>query len=235
MIFRRILCVLVGLLIMNAPALKAGDSASFVDLGFSQDGSYYMFAQYGVRFGTLRPWADVFVVDVARNDFVGGGRISHTHDRPILPGQDGSGVLYRLIAHNAALAGQYGITYLNQGQPLYIATEGDPAFTNNPITFRDFSSGISYRADLEETIYGSGAGVQSSFSITVERSGGGITRTYTVGTPIRRPLITSYRIRRVLIDPSGSSLIFVIEMKRRGEGISAGGHDTRFMIEALRL
>ena len=234
MIFKRIFFAIAGLLIINTAILRAGDSAIFVDLGFSPDGSYYMFAQHGVRSETLRPWADLFIVDVARNDFVPGGRITYVHDRPILPGQDGAGVMNSLIAQNAAIAGRYGITFAHQGQPLYIALEGDPAFRPEPITFRDFNSGISYRASLEETIRGSGLNTQSSFHITVERTTDtGSTGTFTVGTPIWRPLITSYRIRRVLIDPTGSSLIFIIEMKRIAEG--GTGLDVRYMIEALRL
>ena len=70
MIFKRLISVAAVFLVLGTPAMRAGDSASFADLGFSPDGSYYMFAQYGVRTGTLRPWADLFLVDVARNNFV---------------------------------------------------------------------------------------------------------------------------------------------------------------------
>jgi len=231
--FRRNFLAITGLLLICSSALWAGDSASFVDLGFSQDGSIYMFAQYGVRVGTLRPWADVFIVDVARNDFVSGGRISYTHDRPIDAGQDGAGALYRLIATNAPLAERYGVTYPNQGQPLYISLEGDPAYAGETITFRDFVSGASYQANLVETINGSGTGLTSSFYIDLECTGGdGSRRTFRVGTPeVQRPLVSSYRIKKALIAPPGNSIIFVIEMKRQADG----GHDVRYMVEALRF
>lgn len=233
MAFRRILPAAAGLLLLTVSALYAGDTASFVDLGFSPDGGIYMFAQYGVKSGILRPWADLFIVDVARNNFVNGGRSSYTHDKPIAAGQDGSGALYRLIAENSALAGRYEVTYPNQGQPLYIALNGDPAYEGETIAFRDFVSGVSYRAALTETIDGSGEDLRSSFYISLERSGAedGVKK-YTVGTPaLRRPLVLSYRIKKVLIAPSGNSLIFVIEMKRAAEN----GHDIRYMVEALRL
>jgi predicted secreted protein len=71
--------------------LWAGDTASFVDLGFSPDGKTYMFAQYGIESKTLKPWADLFVVDVPRNNFVNGGRLSFIGDNPAVAGQDGSG------------------------------------------------------------------------------------------------------------------------------------------------
>ena len=233
MCFKRIFPVLAGLLLLCTAALGAGDSASFVDLGFSPDGSIYMFAQYGVRSGTLRPWADMFVVDVTRNDFVRGGRLSYTHSNPIQAGQNGSGALFHLVAQNAALAARHEVIFPNQGLPLYIALDGDPAYNGEDITFRDFVSGISYKASLVETITGEGLNLRSSFFITVESTeSDGSVKTFTVGTPeLRRSQIMSYRIKKVLIAPSGNSLIFVIEMKRRAET----SHDIRYMVEALRF
>ena len=231
--FKRIFLAVAGVLVIGSAALRAGDSASFVDLGFSRDGNYYMFGQYGVRLGILKPWAEMCIVDVIKNDFVSGGRISYTHDRPINAGQDGSGALYYLVARNASQAERYGVTFPNQGQPLYIALDGDPAYNGEPITFRDFVSGAFYRASLVENVSGFGASLRSSFYILLEcTDSDGTARNYAVGTPdIRRPLISSYRIKKVLMAPSGNSLIFVIEMKRHAEG----GHDIRYMVEALRF
>ncbi|MDR1240186.1 MAG: DUF2259 domain-containing protein [Treponema sp.] len=213
--------------------LWAGDAASFVDLGFSPDGRIYMFAQYGVQSNTLRPWADLFVVDVPRNNFVSGGRISYTHDSPVLAGQDGSGALYRIIARNASMAEQHGVTFLRQGQPLYIALDNDPPPSGERIEFRDFESGNSFQASLVPYLEGSGDSLKSSFYINLERTGpGGAKKSYTVGTPgIKRPLITAYRIKKVMIAPHDGSIIFVIEMKRQVQN----GYDIRYMIEAARL
>lgn len=219
--------------LMALSQLWAGDSASFVDLGFSPDGRIYMFAQYGVQAGTLRSWADLFVVDVPRNNFVSGGRISYTHDSPVLAGQDGSGALYRIIARNAALADQYGVTFLRQGQPLYIALDNDPPPSGETIEFRDFESGNSYRASLVSLAEGSGENLKSSFYINLERlSPGGQRKNYTVGTPqLKRPLIAAYRIKKVMIAPRDGSIVFVIEMKKQ----AGNGYDIRYMIEAARL
>lgn len=227
---KKILCVL-----FIAPVcwgLWAGDTASFVDLGFSPDGTAYMFAQYGIQSATLRPWADLFVVDVRRNNFVEGGRISYVHDSPVTAGSDGSGAFYRLIARNAALAERYGVNFLIQGQPLYIAMNGDSG-GGESVEFRDFEGGSSYSASLRSLVEGSGAQLKSSFYINLERTGPeGSRKSYTVGTPqVKRPLIASYRIRKVMIAPKDGSMIFVIEMKKQ-EG---GGVDIRYMVEAVRL
>jgi predicted secreted protein len=221
-IFALILCV----------SLWAGDTASFVDLGFSPDGRTYIFAQYGVESATLRPWADMFIVDIPRNNFVPGGKISYIHDRPVIAGQDGSGALYRIIARNAALAERYGVSFLLQGQPLYIAMENRTT-AGETIEFRDFEQGASYRAVLVPYVEGSGTSLKSSFYINLERTAGdGSKKTYTVGTPqIKRPLIASYRIGKVVIAPGDGSLIFVIETRKP----SGGDFEIRYMVEALRL
>jgi predicted secreted protein len=229
---KKFLSMLIAGLALGA-VLWAGDTATFVDLGFSPDGRTYMFAQYGVQSGALKPWADLFVVDVPRNNFVSGGKFSYTHDKPVVAGQDGSGALYRIIAKNSATADRYGVSFLFQGQALYISLDGSPSSPGEPIEFRDFETGTSYRATLVPSVEGSGTGMQSSFYIDLERTGkDGSKKRYTVGTPqLKRPLIASYRIRKVMIAPQDGSMILVIEMKKQ----NGADYDIRYMVEALRL
>lgn len=221
-------------LVLSVSCLWAGDTASFVDLGFSPDGRTYMFGQYGVQANTLKPWADLFVVDVPQNNFVPNGKISYTHDRPVIAGQDGSGALYRLISRNTTLADRYDINFLLQGQPLYVslASESPPA-SGETIEFRDFETGASYKANLVFSVEGTGVNLKSSFHINLERTGqNGVKKSYTVGTPqLKRPLILSYRIKKVMTAPQDGSVIFVIEMRKQG----TDGIDIRYMVEALRL
>jgi len=230
MLCKKTFFAIMVILLLGVSFLWAGDTATFVDLGFSPDGRTYMFAQYGIQSGTLKPWADLFVVDVNQNNFVSGGRISYVHDNAVVSGQDGSGALYRIIARNAALAERYQVNYCFQGQPLYIALDNTAP---SEAEFRDFESGASYRASLVSYVEGSGASLKSSFHINLERTArDGSKRTYTVGTPqLKRPLIASYRIRKVMIAPRDGSMIMVIEMKRQ-EGAD---FDIRYMVEAVRL
>jgi predicted secreted protein len=234
MYHRKIGFTLAMALFFGIFSLWAGDTATFVDLGFSPDGKVYMFAQYGIQSGTLRPWADLFIVDVPKNNFVSGGRLSYVHNQPVVSGQDGSGALYRLIAQNASMAEKYRINYCFQGQPLFIAVNGEAEFeTRIPIVFRDYESGANYRASLVSYTEGFGANLRSSFYINLERTRrDGSRKTYTVGNPqIKRPLIASYCIRKVMIAPHDGSMIFLIEMKKQ-EGDS---FNIRYMVEALRL
>ena len=230
--FRKIICTLAVILFLGVACLWAGDTATFVDLGFSPDGKTYMFAQYGVQSKTLKPWADLFVVDVPRNNFVSGGRISYVHDNSVVSGQDGSGALYRVIARNSAIAEKHHVDFCFQGQPLYIALDNGDV-TAIPVEFRDFEIGANYRASLISNVEGSGTALKSAFYINVERTGrDGSKKTYTVGTPqLKRPLISSYRIRKVMIAPHDGSMIFVIEMRMQEGGTT----NVRYMVEALRL
>jgi len=222
-------------------ALWAGDSAVFVDLGFSQDGRMYMFGQYGVNASTLCPWAEIYVVDVNRNVFVTGGRASITHNVPIRAGQDGSGIFHQLVSNNSSLVSRNGIIHQNQGLPLYISRDENPPSYGDRITFRDFLSGKSYVAQLFPTINGTGQNARSQFYIdlkvynTLETSSLVNMRPlkgFTVGTPSHtRQGIVQYNIKRVIIDERGGSVIFVIEMKQA----AVNGFNIRYMIEAIRL
>jgi predicted secreted protein len=225
--------LIIAALVLHASCLWAGDIASFVDLGFSPDGRTYMFAQYGVQPGTLAPWADLFVVDVTRNDFVSGGKISYTHNAPVIGGQDGSGAFYRLIAQNAALAQRYGISFLLQGHPLYISLENNLDTPIETIEFRDFERDSSYRAVLIPYTEGAGAAIWSSFYINLEHTArDGSKKTYVAGTPrIKRPLISSYSIKKVILSPRDRFMVFVIEMKKQNNG----SFDIRYMVETLPL
>jgi len=227
MVYKKALCALAAILFLGISSLSARDTATFVDLGFSQDSRTFMFAQYGVQAGTLRPWAELFVVDVQNNNFVSGGVVSYVHHVPVVFGQNGSGAFHSILVRNASLVERYRINHTLQGRPLFIAMN-DAAC--NEIQFRDFQTGAFYRATLIQTIEGSGASLRSSFHINVEREArDGTRRSYVVGTPhLSRPLIASYRIRQARV--FGDALIFVIEMQRQdGTTISI-----RYMVEALR-
>jgi len=237
MFIKKILLTISIILTMCVSGLWAGDSASFVDLGFSSDGKTYMFGQYGVLSPSLRPWAELYIVDVAGNKFVPNGKVSIVQDAAIIAGQDGSGVFHRLVSNNSGLSGKYGINFQNQGLPLYISRDENPPANGETICFRDFVSGRSFKAQLVPTITGSGQNIQSKFFINLEvtsevNSSNKTVKTYTVGTPnFLRQKISSYNFKRVHVDASGNSIIFVIEMKRAAEN----GHDIRYMVETVRL
>ena len=64
--------VILGTLaaVLMSASVFAGDAAFFDDIGFSDDGKYYLFGQYGKQDKTYKAWAEIYTVDVAANDFV---------------------------------------------------------------------------------------------------------------------------------------------------------------------
>jgi predicted secreted protein len=233
MLLKKTLLIISEIMLLCVSGLWAGDAASFVDLGFSSDGRTYMFGQYGVLSPSLKPWAELFVIDVPSNDFVPSGKVSYTQESPIKAGQDGSGVLYRLISGNSTLVSRNGIDFQNQGQPLYISLATNPPERGETIEFRDFLAKKRYIANLISSTEGSGQNVRTSFYINLEsRSETGQFKNYTIGSSYNmRSKVISYNIKKVLVDARGGSLIFVIQMKCA----DPSGHNIRYMVESLRL
>ncbi|MDR2802676.1 MAG: DUF2259 domain-containing protein [Treponema sp.] len=213
--------------------LRAGDVASFVDLGFSQNGKIYMFAQYGVNEHNLHPWSELYIVDVDQNEFVSGGRISYKHDTPVALGQDGSAALLRVVSRNSEIIQKYRANFMHQGIPLFISLEDVRTPDGHTIDFRDFERGVFYSASLKSIVYGSGAGIRSSFYIIFEsRARNGVKKIYRVGNPdVKRAGVMTYSIKKAIVNPERSSIILVIEMTMK----TNDGADIRYMIEALRL
>jgi predicted secreted protein len=211
--------------------LRAGDVASFVDLGFSENGKIYMFAQYGVDEHTLRPWSELYIVDVERNNFVPGGRVPYKHDKPVALGQDGSAALLRIVSYSTGIIQKYRTNFMRQGIPLFISLEDirDPA--GQTIDFRDFERGVYYSASLKSILYG--GHTESSFFILFNSlNSKGIKKTYRVGSPdVKRAGVTTYSIKKAIVNPERTSMILVIEMTIR----NGNGADIRYMVEALRL
>jgi predicted secreted protein len=58
------------LLFSAAPAL-AGDAAAFDPIGFSEDGRYFAYEEYGVQDGSGFPYDDIYVVDLIADKWVG--------------------------------------------------------------------------------------------------------------------------------------------------------------------
>jgi len=219
--------------ILAMPALFAfaGDAAVFQNLGFSPDGRYFMFAQYGVSENSSQPYAQIFTVDVPRNRFVPSG-IRKTETRAAVePGSDGRGTLFNLLAEALPLKKKYGIDHALTGRLLYILLDG--AEPKPELEFRDFQAGTSYKVVLNQSSAGSGTGIKASFHlvVTMVDASGGI-RSYTAGDPdYWRDGVRGYRIRQILLAPDGRSLVIAVE---RSEEDPAGA-SIRYMVETLKL
>jgi len=66
------LLLLLALFLSFARPLHAGDIAQRQIVGFSSDGRYFAFEQYGVQDGSGFPYSDIFVIDTTTDQWVKG-------------------------------------------------------------------------------------------------------------------------------------------------------------------
>jgi predicted secreted protein len=220
----------------------AGDVAQFVNLGFSENGNYFMFAQYGFSNDKNETYSSIFVVDVRNNVFVPGGAYSLTTQNWLEPGDSANGTFFTLIENVAPMRKRFNVDYTKKGRLLYISSSlAEKAENQLPavgesgeLNFQDFQSGASYTVKLEETVTGTGANVSSSFKILASiASGSGAVRSYTIGHPnyVRKGVL-KYTIEQIILSPSGKSLVFVVA---RHEYSPSGAPNVRYMVETAEI
>lgn len=208
----------------------SGDVAHFVNLGFSADGARFFFGQHGRTDVDFHAYAEIYGVDVQLNRFLPDG-VFKTEPSRTTAGRDGRGVFLALQNQAASFIRSQGIDSSRQGRPLFVQTEDGAGV--GTIQFRDFEKGFKYTVQLHSASEGRDASVKSSFHLTVEREAdGGQTVRRTVGLPgFNRPSVKGYRIRRVLTDESGRSVVFVVEKIQHDRN----GDSIRYMVETVRF
>ncbi len=225
------LFVMICLIMISISSLFGGDTARFVNLGFSGDGAYFMFAQHGFISGAGRAYSDLYIVDVQKNVFTSGGVKHGEFETVIEPGQSSDGALFSILEDTVAQRKRYGISYLEKGRPLYIRiAESDKEEDLNSLQFRDFETDTSYIIELRKSVSEGNNIVSSSFSISLNiEYKNGIEKDYIIGHPdFVRTDIIDYTINRILLSPEGDSLIFIISKQDKDLNV-------RYMIETVRI
>ena len=92
----RVFLLLLATVLGIAPALAA-DSAQSRSLGYSLDGKYFAFEQFGIHDGSGFPYWDIFVLDLAANGWVKG-----TPARAVVEDESGDVALARSQAMEKA-------------------------------------------------------------------------------------------------------------------------------------
>lgn len=218
-------------------SIFAGDVATFVDLGFTDDGNYYLFGQYGKIDKKFQGWAEIYQVDIAKNDYVDGG-VFRTKPSAVTSDKTGKEVYESLEAKSYFYLKDYKSTPANADHILYILDDVNKKGTDE-IIFTDFrgsnlDSPDTFYIKLNPSFSGKGKNIKSSFYINLEKkdSEGNIIFSKKVGNPdIARKGVYNYKIERIFCDNSEKNLIFVIEkMIEDDSGISV-----RYMIEATKF
>lgn len=212
--------------------LFAGDLASFINLGFSEDSRYFMFGQYGIDGESSLPYAEIFTVDVHKNSFPPQGVFRRNFTTSPQVGQDGSGALLSLFWEAKDSARARNISPLLRGRLVYLLVNGEEP--KSQISFRDFHLGSQYMVTLNQEQFSSERRVSAAFHINLAvTDAAGTIKTYTIGLPdYKRDGVRRYKIRQVFFSPDESSLIFVVEREEEDHG---GSVNIRYMVETVKL
>lgn len=213
-------------------SLSAGDVATFVNLGFSKDSQYYMFAQKGVNVGKVESYAEAFLVDVSQNNWAKGGILKVSdYSLPEL-GSEGFGLVYNLVRENNWLIKKYGIDHNNTGKTIYFLSDG--ALPKEKLEFRIFDKNskiqmiscfLNQKVDADSK--------KSSFFIDLKwKDKEGIEFFQKVGNEnFQREKTGKYFIKSIIQSKEGRCLIFVIAK----EIFEKEDLSIRYMVECVNL
>jgi predicted secreted protein len=226
-----------ALLLLFTQFLSAGDLASFQNLGFSADGRYFQFGQYGVKQSNQLPYALIDTVDVPRNVFVPNGRFRLNASSASL-GDDGRKVLIALLDQSQPLRRRLRIDSLNTGRPIYFRVNGVDAESKN-VQFIDYQTNLNFELKLVQTVVGQGRETRSRFHIdvTIKDANGRVVNTLRMGTPqFERQGIRDYRIAQVILGPTEKQLVIVVERDEWAGRVQSGDDwNVRYMVETAVL
>lgn len=229
--------ILCGLVILSACFWAfAGDVAAFVDLGISSDGKAYVFAEYGKTDKLYQGYAEIYAVDIAKNDFISGG-VFRTKPSGATVSKSGKLVFDELFSKANWWLKKYDCKPVSGDNILYVsdgAKKGDCE-----IVFKDYEGStveqsVFYHINLVKNIESNSAGIYSSFFITLEKKdeNGRIISRNVIGNPdIKRKDVSGYKIDRIFSDASGRNLVFVVEKQLK----DSNGISIRYMVETVHL
>ena len=230
--------LVLSVIVLFAATLCAfsGDAAAFVDLGLSDDGKTYAFAEYGKTDKNFQGYAEIYTVDIAKNDFVD-GEVFRTNPSAATVSKSGKAVFEDLYGKAAWKLRKYAFKPAPTENLLFV--RDDRKDGDSEIVFKDFEGSTSeksvfYHIQLVKTVEGTGANLRSSFFITMERKDdeGNVISRHTVGSPdIKRKNVLGYRIDRIFSDKTGKNLVFVVEKTLS----DVNGTSIRYMVETISL
>ena len=227
--------LIAGFVLVAAGLCFAGDAAAFKDIGFSNDGRIYVFGQYGKTDVKFQPYAEIYTIDVEKNEYVPGGVYKNLEDGST---RSGSQVYEDLIAKHYFDIKKFNCESASVDDVLYVL-ESEKKKGEDLIEFKNYgddgeSSRLTYKVRLVPTIYGRGKDLRSSFYINLDLydNEGSLVKSYKVGSPdIKRRLVSSYKITRIFRDKAKSGLVFVVEKTVE----DSAGTSIRYMVETVKL
>ena len=229
---RKILPIVMVLIITTFAF--AGDAAAFVDMGFSKDGSIYVFGQHGKIDKSFQSYAEIFTVDVKKNDFIKSGLFT----KKDTTNKASVTVFEELKEKHKSYLDKLSLSTVKADSLLYLRQE-DAISSEDKIVFQDFVNSTTenplfYHVKLVPLYEGKGTNTRSSFYIVIEKKsqdGTLITRNVVGNPDIKRKGVTNYTINRIFTSPQGNGLVFVVEKTVE----DTTGTSIRYMVETTAL
>ena len=189
--------ILSVLLFASLCLAYAGDVAAYEDIGFSSDGKTYLYGQYGITDKDFQGYAEIYCVDVEKNDFLPKG-VFKTNPSLATTGKSGISVYNLLKEKNANYINSFKATPVTINDILYLKPNDSKSSTES-IVVTDFEhttqeNPITYKFTLVPFVEGKGKNLVSSFYIIVEKmdKDGKLLEKLVAGTPdIKRKMILS--------------------------------------------
>jgi len=221
---------LVALILAAVGTAFAGDVATLVNLGFSPDSAYFMFGFHGLDTSNGKPYAELYLVDTKKNDFVPGGVFKGMYGAELRPGWDPAGGFYKLFSDATPMARKYKIDHLAQGRLVYLLINGEPGA--DALSFKDFETGAQWDVAIKKTIEEKSGTVISSFGLEASIGSGDKKTSLKAGNPgIRRRGVSDYAIKEIIVAPDGKTVVAIIERREK----TPSGQAIRYMVETFRL
>ncbi|MCL2293999.1 MAG: DUF2259 domain-containing protein [Spirochaetes bacterium] len=225
---RKISVLLIIFIILGSKSLFAGDIANFVNIGFSGNSRYFMFAQYGVT--ATETYSEIFAVDVINNRFVPNGVIRKRFPVRAHSMDNGSGAFFKSLLAANQIIQRINIDPLAKGRSIFVNIDKGPTHS---VQFRDFQTGKTYNINLHERSEIRAGVYESTFHLNILVTRDGLpSRAYTAGSPnfVRRG-VKGYSIRKVFLSPDERNLVVVVERRE----VHNNSVSIRYMVETLPL
>ena len=196
-----------------APAL-AGDAAQFDPIGFSEDGRYFGYEEYGIQDGSGFPYDNIYVVDLIADKWVGKPvRVRLDDETAGLPAA-------RQQAMEQAKAMLAKVALVTPAEILLLNADGEIGADGTEVTFGMFGNGLTTLGDpLTLTLstfastttepcasYGMDDPVKG-FAVTLTDNTGNSAEIHRdASVPASRGCVSDYRLHAVIAPfPAGSS------------------------------
>ncbi len=218
------------MLLLVPMLLAAGDRAEFINLGFSDDGSIFLYGQYGKDTEGRYLYADIIAHSLVDDQRVDEMTISRQYPMRQFSGQSGLNALLMGLREHAS-SYSLPINYTNTGSVLFFQLPGQDA--GELVTFTDYADMTLYTVSLTIRPKERKPGTDATILLTLFRElRDGTKSRFSTGS-LLEPLegIYEFHIKQAVLSPDRSGIIVVIQTRVFNE--ADGDEDYRYTVYSI--